>query len=338
MLSQSLTLRDKVMGQKVIVFGGAGFIGTHLLRRLAADARYSDLYCLDVAEPKNPVAGVRYVKCDVRNAIPPDLCGQGEADIFNLAAVHTTPGHEDWEYFWTNVSGAVNVCDFATSIGANRITFTSSISVYGPAEEPKDEDCELVPESAYGRSKSLAENVHKLWQSERGHERIVTIVRPAVIYGAGEHGNFTRLARLMQRGLFVYPGRTDTVKACGYVEDLVSSMFYVQSRNTGLNIYNFCYPQAYTTEQICASFSEVAHFKKPSIVIPTFAIMAAAVFFELLNAVGIKTSINRARVSKLLHSTNIVPRQLMQSGFQYAFDLKSSLAHWKASSPAHSFE
>jgi GlcNAc-P-P-Und epimerase len=326
------------MPQKVAVFGGAGFIGTHLLGRLAAEGRYSELYCFDIAEPQTRIANVRYVKCDVRYPIPIDICGAGPPDIFNFAAVHTTPGHEDWEYFWTNVSGAVHVCDFATSIGANRISFTSSISVYGPSEDPKDEDCELQPESAYGRSKLLAENIHGVWQSERSGQRSVSIVRPAVIYGVGEHGNFTRLARLMQRGLFVYPGRTDTVKACGYVEDLVSSMLYMQGRNTGLNVYNFCYPQPYTTEQICASFCEVAQFKKPSIVIPTFAIMTAALLFEALAAIGLRTSINRARVRKLQHSTYIVPRRLLQSGFQYAFDLRSSLAHWKASSPAHVFE
>jgi GlcNAc-P-P-Und epimerase len=326
------------MPQKVIVFGGAGFIGTHLLSRLAAAGSQAELYCLDIAEPQSPVAGVRYVPCDVRHPVPPDICGGGPAEIFNLAAVHTTPGHEDWEYFWTNVSGAVNVCNFASGVGATRITFTSSISVYGPSEDAKDEECELHPESAYGRSKYLAESVHRIWQAERSDQRAVTIVRPAVIYGVGEHGNFTRLARLMQRGLFVYPGRTDTVKACGYVEDLVSSMLFMQSRNIGLNVYNFCYPQPYTTEQICASFCEVAHFKKPSIVIPTFAIMAAAVAFEALGAVGLRTSINRARVRKLQYSTHIVPRRLVQSGFQYAFDLRSSLAHWKASSPAHVFE
>jgi nucleoside-diphosphate-sugar epimerase len=326
------------MSQKAIVVGGAGFIGTNLLRRLAADRRYAQLYSLDIAAPRTRVAGVRYVHCDVRNPIPRDICGGGPSDIFNLAAVHTTPGHEDWEYFWTNLQGAVNVCGFAAATGTNRITFTSSISVYGPSEGPKDEDCELVPESAYGRSKLLAENVHRLWQSERTHERTLTIVRPAVIYGAGEGGNFTRLARLLRRGLFLYPGRTDTVKACGYVDDLVASMLFMQSRNTGLNVYNFCHPESYTTEQICLAFCEVAHFKRPFVVVPTFAIMAAARFFEFLTAVGIGTSINRARVRKLLYSTNIVPRKLVESGFEYRYDLRSSLAQWAATSPTRSFE
>jgi nucleoside-diphosphate-sugar epimerase len=322
------------MGQRIIVVGGAGFIGSHLLRRLSDEGRYSDLYSLDLATPRVPISGVRYIGWDVRNPIPLNICGDGPADIYNLAAVHTTPGHDDWEYYWTNVLGAINVCKFATDIGANRITFTSSISVYGPSEEPKDESRELAPESAYGRSKCLAENVHTLWQSERGNERVVTIVRPAVIYGAGEQGNFTRLARLLERGWFVYPGRVDAVKACGYVEDLVSSMMYMQSRNTGLNIYNFCHPDPYTTEQICASFCEVATFKRPSLVVPTFVMLVAASLFELLAGLGFATSINR----KLVHSTNIVPRQLMQSGFRYAFDLRSALAHWKMSSPGRGFE
>ncbi len=54
------------------------------------------------------------------------------AEVYNLAAVHTTPGHEDWEYFWTNVWGAIHICEFATRVDARMVFFTSSISTYGP--------------------------------------------------------------------------------------------------------------------------------------------------------------------------------------------------------------
>jgi hypothetical protein len=43
-------------------------------------------------------------------------------------------------------------------------------------------------------------------------------LQAAVIFGAGEGGNFTRLAKLLQKVFFVYPGRKDTIKACFYVK------------------------------------------------------------------------------------------------------------------------
>jgi GlcNAc-P-P-Und epimerase len=323
---------------KAIVFGGAGFIGSHLLARLAKDSSYGELYSVDIAKPRFEVAGVKYVSHDLREPIAPDLCGGGPADIFNLAAVHTTPGHDDWEYYWTNLLGATHVCGFATATGADNIVFTSSISVYGPCEEAKDEDGRLEPNSAYGRSKLLSEKVHRLWQEEQGERRRITIVRPAVIYGQYERGNFTRLARLLAKGRFVYPGRRDTIKACGYVEDLISSMLFMRQRNTASVTYNFAYPDRYTTEQICAAFCSVAGYKTPRLLAPSWFMMLGAFGFEVLNAAGYRNTVNRPRIAKLLNSTNIVPKRLVEAGFNYGFDLRSSLQNWREKSTAAEFD
>src|ERR1700761_4150588 len=116
--------------KKAVVFGGSGFIGCHLLKRLAAEGAYQELYSVDITEPRFVIDGVKQIKFDIRNPVPADLCGEGPFDIFNLAAVHTTPGHEDWEYFWTNVNGATNVCRFASDVDAERLLFTSTMMVY----------------------------------------------------------------------------------------------------------------------------------------------------------------------------------------------------------------
>lgn len=330
------------MESKVIVFGGAGFIGSHLLRRLATGPEVREgvrtLYSVDIASPRFRVDGVTYLHGDVRDPLPPDLCGGGPALIFNLAAVHTTPGHEDWEYYWTNVNGAVNVNRFASNTGSGRIVFTSSIAVYGPSEAPKDEDAALEPESPYGRSKLLAERAHLSWRSERPEERRLTIVRPAVIFGLSERGNFTRLARLLHRGRFVYPGRTDTIKSCGYVEDLVSSMLFMTEDNRGASIYNFCYPERYTSEHICHAFCETAGYRAPRFVAPLPAMMAAGLGFEMLAQVGVKTSINRARITKLYRSTNIMPKRLGEAGFTFAYGLREALSDWRQASRVNDFD
>jgi len=323
---------------KAIVFGGAGFIGSHLLARLVKDSSYGALYSVDIAKPRFEVPGVRYLTHDLREPIPVDLCGGGPADIFNLAAVHTTPGHEEWEYYWTNLNGATHVCRFASATGSENIIFTSSISVYGPCEEAKDEESALEPNSAYGRSKLLSEKVHRLWQEEDAERRRITIVRPAVVYGQYERGNFTRLARLLAKRRFVYPGRRDTIKACGYVEDLISSMLFMRQRNSAVVTYNFAYPDRYTTEQICAAFSAVAGYKMPKLLIPSWFMNLGAFGFEVLNALGYRNTVNRPRIAKLLNSTNIVPKRLVEAGFPYGFDIKSSLQNWREKSTATDFD
>jgi nucleoside-diphosphate-sugar epimerase len=323
------------MKKSAVVFGGAGFIGSHLLARLARSGAYERLIAVDLKPARFTTPGVEYLRLDVREAIPTEIC-PGVSEIYNFAAVHITPGHQDWEYFWTNVRGASNICEFARASGVRHIVFTSSIAVYGATEAVKDESSAPEPESAYGRSKLCAEEIHRLWQREDPARRLV-IVRPAAIYGRAEAANFTRLARLLSKGRFIYPGRTDTIKACGYVKDLVRSMEFMLERCQGVETYNFCHARRYTTAEICAAFSAVAGFPQARLRIPLQPMLAAGWAFEMAAHAGIRTSINRARVLKLVRSNNIEPGRLKQSGFRYGYDLASSLADWHRESGVKSF-
>jgi nucleoside-diphosphate-sugar epimerase len=322
---------------QAIVFGGAGFIGTHLMTRLVASKNYDRIVSVDIGKPRALIDGVEYIHHDIREPLDAKLGGGMAADIFNLAAIHVTPGHPEGEYYYTNVLGAVNVCRFAKETNSRTIIFTSSISIYGPTEAPLDEDAKPAPVSAYGRSKLSAEAIHQLWQSEDPARRL-TIVRPAVIYGHYERGNFTRLSRLLERRAFIYPGRTDTIKSCGYVKDLISSMFFMASRNEGISIYNFCYEHRYTISEICSSFSQAAGYPKPTITVPIWLMNLAVLPFEILHTVGIKSGINRARIRKLWFSTNILPKRLIASGFKFEYDMESSLAEWNRESAIKDFD
>jgi GlcNAc-P-P-Und epimerase len=292
--------------ENAIVFGGAGFIGCHFLKRLARLKHYDRLYSVDIAAPRFTTDGVQYVNFDIRERIPPQLL--------------------------------TNICRFASDVDSTQMLFTSTMMVYGPTEAPKDEDALLEPVNAYGRSKILAEGIHRLWQLERPEKRRLTIVRPGVIYGLAERGNFTRLARALRQRRFVYPGRVDTIKACGYIDDLVSSMVEMQKRNEGIVLYNFCHPQRYTSKEICAAFCKVAGYPEPRIIVPFWLLGLVAAAFEGVARLGFKTEINRARVRKLYQSTNMIPRRLPDMGFRYQYDLIAGLTHWKQSSRVTDFD
>jgi nucleoside-diphosphate-sugar epimerase len=258
------------------------------------------------------------------------------AEVYNFAAVHTTPGHEDWEYFWTNEWGAIHVCNFADQTEAPLVFFTSSIASYGPTEAPLDESGPFVPTSAYGRSKLIAESIHRMWLTAKTGRKL-RIVRPAVIFGRGERGNFTRLAGLLKKGRFYYPGRDDAVKACGYVGELVRSMFFVRDLPDDEIAYNFAYPDRYTTRDIVAAFCAEGRYRVPRTLVPVGVMMLGGLVFEILATLGLKTSINRARMRKLMVSTNIVPRRLQELGYVFETDLKSGLSRWRADSASGDF-
>src|SRR5882724_11274223 len=135
--------------KSVVIFGGTGFIGTHLSQFLLGDPAVQEIVLADLSPPRNEsytvalqdalASGrVRYLNCDVRQPLP--LHALPHADvIFNLAAVHREPGHLPAEYYETNLQGAEHVCAYAAATGCTRIVFTSSISPYGPTECRKDE-------------------------------------------------------------------------------------------------------------------------------------------------------------------------------------------------------
>src|SRR5947209_5070139 len=98
--------------KSIVIFGGTGFIGTHLTQMLLNVTAAEKIYLVDLKEPVDqPYAeqlqiGLRsgrvvYLHHDVRKPIPADLLPGHISLIFNLAAVHREPGHKPHEYFET---------------------------------------------------------------------------------------------------------------------------------------------------------------------------------------------------------------------------------------------
>jgi nucleoside-diphosphate-sugar epimerase len=286
----------------------------------------------DIRPLQPAIPGVESVICDVRQQIPLDLL-PGSPDmqagvVYNLAAVHRTPGHEAREYYDTNVSGALNVTEYCRRLGIDRLVFTSSISVYGPGEDAKEESTPPAPESPYGCSKLQAEQIHQNWQAENPAHRLV-IARPAAVFGPGERGNFTRLARALRQHRFFYPGRRDTIKACGYVGELVETFGFAIATDRPLFLYNFSYPNAYTIQDICDAFQRVGELPRPVGTLPYAAMRLAARPFELLARIGLETGIHRERIDKLVRSTYIRPGALVDAGYFFQSDLVTGLAAWR---------
>lgn len=324
-----------------IITGGTGFIGTHLTNLILAEHPDAKVWNLDIVKPgtPNPVVknykpavregeklGSAYVECDIRKPIG-DLpfTPTSEDVIFNFAAVHRTPGHEDREYFETNIRGAENVCAFAEKYGIKNMVFTSSIAPYGASEQLKEEDTLPTPNTAYGISKLVAEKIHIAWQ-KGGADRKLTIVRPGVVFGRGENGNFSRLYWGIRKHTFAYPGRKDTIKACVYVKELVRFILWnVEERKTPFDIFNCTFEPAYTIEQIVNAMKKVTGLTQFVPYIPNSIIMPIAACAKM---VGSPMGICPARVKKLQISTNICGKKMASSGYQFKWSFDEALKDW----------
>lgn len=307
----------------VVVTGGSGFIGSHLLELLISRG-VENVVSIDKVAPDHVVEGVDYRLADVLNLEALSLKSSVDT-IFHLAAVHTTPGHDPWEYYNTNVSGAIQVARFASQRNVKSIIFTSSISVYGPSENPKDEYTIPSPNSDYGRSKLMAERILEDWR-DGAPERKLVVTRPAVVFGPREGGNFTRLAGLLRKGWFFYPGRRDTIKSCIYVTDLLDWMLYAEQLQKKYTLFNGAYLERWTTEEIVDLFRQVAFPNIREITVPSQALRAAARAIKLSGSSVL--GIHPDRIDKLMKSTNILPGWAGEHNLNTQGRLKEMIEHW----------
>lgn len=311
-----------------IITGGSGFIGLHLTNLLHEQFPESNIYNLDIVEPKDNRTSV-YVKCDVRDKIEVPFEPKEEDILFHFAAIHKTPGYPDFDYFNTNLRGADNVTEFADKYNIKRIVFTSSIAPYAASEEEKTEDTLPTPNTPYGISKLVSEKVFMKWQNKSTDRKLV-IVRPGVVFGKEENGNFTRLYFGIKGHKFMYPGRKDTIKACIYVKDLVRIMlFLLDKQDESVSLYNCTYHPAYTIEQIAEEMKKQTGMDNMIIKLPSWLIMTAAAIIGPIGGERL-LGICPARVKKLMVSTNISGKKLANSGFQFKYTFGEALKDWYA--------
>ncbi|MBO6157059.1 MAG: NAD(P)-dependent oxidoreductase [Succinivibrio sp.] len=323
-----------------IIFGGSGFIGTHLIKLIKSDClNINDhIYDIDIVMPceegvvpgiVEKIDNVEYIRLDVRKTIDFDFKPTERDVIFNLAAVHRTPGHPDYAYFETNILGAENVIKFAEKYGINKILFTSSIAPYGAAEELKTENTLPTPNTPYGISKLVAEKIHQIWQA-KDKNRELTILRPGIVYGKGEHGNMTRLYKALKGHYFMFTGRKDTIKACIYVKELVRFIKYRMIDNDfkGVDIFNCTYEPAFNIECICKTILNATGMHRYIPLLPAGLLMTIA---KIVGPLGGKTvGIHPARVRKLMISTNICGKKLQLSGYKFYYNFEDTYKDWFA--------
>ena len=162
----------------------------------------------------------------------------------------------------------------------------------------------------------------------RNDIRELTIVRPGIVYGKGEHGNMTRLYRGQKKGYFFYAGRKDTIKACIYVKELVRFFKYRMLDHSfpGAEIYNCTYEPAYTIEEICDAMQKATGLHRHVPLVPAGLLLFAAGILGPIG--GKKVGIHPARVRKLMVSTNVCGRKLAATDYKFHYTLEESFRDW----------
>jgi UDP-glucose 4-epimerase len=236
------------MQRRVVITGGAGFIGSNLARRLV-DAGYETVALddLSLGRPNNLPEAVSLVQGDVAEPetwerVPPaefivHLAGASSAPMFpaDLAGC-----------FQNNVIGFIRVLDYARASGSRRVIYASTSSVYGNVTPPLREDGELDIPNYYAVSKYCMEQIARMHHLMHGQDAVG--LRFMSVYGPREDhkGHFANLVSQFiwdveaGRSPVVYGDGTQTrdftnvgdiaqaiLRVIEYPEDLGSTIFNV---------------------------------------------------------------------------------------------------------------
>jgi nucleoside-diphosphate-sugar epimerase len=312
-----------------VVLGGSGFIGTHLIADLDCDPSVDRIVVLDQNPPASRSQKIQFVSSDLRQRIawePPD---DGiKLHCFHLAAICRDPGYSWDEYFAGNNLIANNVAEWASRIGLDNLVFASTMMVFRASEKRYSETDLPNPDTAYGISKALSEEILRTWSAGEANRRL-HVLRPGVVFGKGGGGNYVRLYKALKHNLFCYAGRSSTVKSSIYVKDLVRILRAAASQQLAPATYHALYNEPMTIQKVCEAFCEVYGWRRYIPTVPYQALKIAAAPFQLADAFGLKNPINRRRIEKLYQSTNLSADALANANFPLKYGLADALRDWR---------
>lgn len=191
---------------KVLVTGGAGFIGSHVVDVLL-DAGHQvaivdNLWEHGGGRMENLNPRATFYNMDIRDAALADVFDKERPEaICHLAAQHSVkistddPAHDAQ----VNILGLINILQNATRTGTRKVVFSSSGATYGTADKmPVDENTPQRPESPYGITKMATEHYLRFWKEMHGLD--FTALRYGNVYGprqdpTGEAGVIAIFAR-----------------------------------------------------------------------------------------------------------------------------------------------
>ena len=231
-----------VTGSRVVVTGGAGFVGSHLAERLAEEAAVAVVDDLSAGRREWVPDDASFHEGDLTDPAVLDRVIDPDVDLVcHLAAAKAVDAAAPRRQFETNLEATYNVLERMDAVGVDRLLYTSSSTVYGEAPRPTPEDYgPLEPISAYGAGKLAEEGLVSTYAHSHGIQswvlRFANIVGPR-LRGAVVPDFVEKLREDPDRLVILGDGRQE--KSYMHVTDCVDAMCHVlASADERFNVYN----------------------------------------------------------------------------------------------------
>jgi len=239
-------------GKNILVTGGAGFIGHHLVKTIIRE-KPAKLYIIDNLstglqsniEDIIGLSEVEFINEDI--AKPSAVESIQELDyIFHLAAVVSVPKSFEMPFLnhRTNESGFINMLELARKLKVKKLCYASSSAVYGEQMQmPIQETATLNPQSPYGLSKLLNEQYAKAFQEWEDIEsvgfRFFNVFGPGQRADSPYSGVISIFLDRMQKGepIQIF-GDGEQIRDFVFVDDVVQALLLGAQSEITFGLYN----------------------------------------------------------------------------------------------------
>ena len=266
---------------KVLVTGGAGFLGQHLVAALLE--RGDAVSVLDRPSESTARLAQRGVAIHHGDITRPNSLVEpmrGVDAVVHLAAMSGVWGTME-QYHAINVAGTENVCRAVLNAGVRRLVHISSWTVYGMnVGRPAREDFPLTPlQEPYSVTKVIGDRLVQRMIAEDGLPAV--IIRPDTIFGPGDHQHIGRMADRLRAGKFIIVGSGRNAMPFVYVTDVVQGLLLAIDHDRAVGqAFNIANDQPLTQEEIFRAIAAEVGVEPPRIHVPYTPLYATAYLAE----------------------------------------------------------
>jgi dihydroflavonol-4-reductase len=311
---------------RTFVTGAAGFVGRHLVSRLASDGAQVRALVHRNGLPPELEAKVEEVRGDLLDRTVLREAMRGVEIVFHLASALGASRIGAGEFQAVNAGGTEAVLAAARDAGVKRVVHFSSAGVLGHVRDgiPAPETRKPSPRDVYSRTKLAGEEI-ALAAARAGQD--VVVIRPGWIYGPGDRRTF-KLVRTIARRRFFLVGSGKLRQTPVHVHDLVTGTLLCAAKGRSGEIYNLTGSEVLTVRAMAETIAAATGVSIPEFSLPLAPARAVArVLDALFKPFKKEAPLSPSRLAFFTDSKPLdIAKAVHELGYDPAIDFRTGIA------------
>ncbi len=266
----------------ILVTGGTGFLGSHLIKKLVC-GKYNVRVLIKNENDINNIGCQRldFIVGDIRNEDVIKRALKGIETVIHLAVGHQSKISKKKDIWDINVKSTINLLNESTKNKVTHFIYCSSARVTCNKDREKvDENSPYVfnKDDIYEKSKAFTEEYILKFSKE--NKLPITIIRPSLIYGEGDQ-RLLRIINLIQRRMFFFIGSGNNIIQLVYVGDVVAFIMRIlENEKSRGEIFLIAGEERITLKEYICSIAKELNTTLPNLTLPYYPFLILSFLCE----------------------------------------------------------